>query len=217
MKHKEHPELRRLAVQSGATLARFALKGAEVNLSAITKLLTRDPETPRKEYESPLDNPRVVDELLWRTRAFFWELVGAFDMFLQWANDHFQLGLSEGDVKWSKMPNTSPVDQGEWSKMRAALENAYNSEWYFEIRTYRNYAHRSVLHVQALVPKTSGEAQVFLPHARRDQPYYEHLPIQMRGYLEHMRLLARELFTSVAQQGAAPDPAVTAPRRQPGG
>lgn len=134
MKQEQHSELRRLPLQSGATLARFAIKGAEVYLTAITELLNHnDPEDAQVDYASPVNNAAVVDALLWRTRAFFWELVGAFDMFLQWANEQFRLGLAEGEVRWDKMPSTSSADNDGWIKMRAVLETAYNSDWYFEV------------------------------------------------------------------------------------
>ena len=206
MKQEQHPELRRLPLQSGATLARFAIRGAEVHLTAITELLNHnDPEDAQVHYASPVNNAAVVDALLWRTRAFFWELVGAFDMFLQWANEQFRLGRAEGEVRWGKMPSTSSADNDGWIKMRAVLETAYNSDWYFEVRNYRNYAHRSIIHVTALVPKNSDPTQVFLPHARVGQSHYEDLRVQLKSYLDQMFLLGQQLFAGMDQQGAQAD------------
>lgn len=203
MKQEQHPELRRLPAQSGATLARFAIRGAEVHFTAITELLNHiEPEVVQLHKASPMNNAAVVDALLWRTRAFFWELVGAFDMFLQWANEQFQLGLAEGEVRWDKMPSISSADNDGWIKMRAVLETAYNSDWYFEVRTYRNYAHRSIIHVTALVPINSGAPQVFLPHARVGQVHYDDLRIQLKSYLDQMLLLGEQLFARMRQQGA---------------
>jgi hypothetical protein len=205
VKQKQHPELQRLPLQNGATLARFAIRGAEVHLSAITKLLQHnDPEDDQANYTSPVNNPAIVDALLWRTRAFFWELVGTFDMFLQWANEQFRLGLTEGEVRWDKMPSTSSADNDGWIKMRAVLNTAYNSDWYFEVRTYRNYAHRSIIHVTALVPKNSGVTQVFLPYARVGQSQYEDLRVQLKSFLDQMFLLGQPL-AGMAQQGAQAD------------
>lgn len=205
MKQEQHPELRRLPRQSGAALARFAISGAEIHLIGIEKLLGHnDPEDAQVDYASPVNNAAVVDALLWRTRAFFWELVGAFDMFLQSANEQFCLGLAEDKVRWDKMPSTSSVDNDGWIRMRAVLETAYNSDWYFEVRSYRNYAHRSIIHVTALVPKNLGTTQVFLPHARVGQSHYEDLRVQLKSYLEQMHLLGQQL-ACLAQQSAQAD------------
>lgn len=196
MAHEPDPELARLPTPSGGTIARFAIKGAEVHLRAIHRLLTRGSSLTdgAVEYSSPLDNPAVTAQLMWRTRAFFWELVGAFDMFLQWANDYFALGVPEGKVTWAAMPAQSFRDQAGWTAMRKLLEDAYNSEWYYEIRMYRNFAHRSILPVTSMIPKIHGETQVFLPHARKGQSHYDDVRVQMKSYIEHMLALGQRLF-----------------------
>lgn len=210
MKHEPNAELIRLPTANSVGLARFAIKGAETHLSAIRRILKHE-HLPQSEggaeYVSPLNNSAVVDVLLWRTRAFFWELVGAFDMFLQWANDHFELGLPEHNVMWANMPTKSPRDQAGWDRMRVLLEEGYNSEWYFEIRTYRNFAHRSLLPLTSLVPKLPGETMVFLPHARVGQTHYDDIRVQMEEYINRMLAFGRRLFEheSTAQQDIQAD------------
>lgn len=177
-------------------MARFAIKGAYVHLRAIQRLLKHVPPQAHGavEYASPLSDPVVMEQIMWRTRAFFWELVGAFDMFLQWANDHFVLGLAGDKVMWAAMPTSSSRDQAGWTAMRKLLEDGYNSEWYYEVRMYRNFAHRSILPMKSIIPKIPGETQVFLPHARKGQSHYDDIRTQLNSYIEQMLALGRRLF-----------------------
>lgn len=209
MAHETHGELARLPTQSGSSMARFAIKGAEVHLRAIQRLLKHDPMQidSAAEYASPLNDPAVMEQLVWRTRAFFWELVGSFDMFLQWANDHFALGVAEGRVAWNTMPIASSRNHAEWTAMRKLLEDGYNSEWYFEVRMYRNFAHRSILAMTSMIPKVPGETQVYLPHARKGQANYDDIRIQLSGYIDQMLVLGQRLFENkkAAQQAVEAD------------
>jgi hypothetical protein len=142
-------------------------------------------------------NPTETNRVHWLLRSYFWELVGAFDMMLQWANDRFARGIPEHDVRWAKMPKTAMPEPKVWERVRAALKAAWDSEWFFEVRTYRNFSHRSFLHLTALIPKKGGKPQVMLEHARTGQKYYEDLRIQLPKYLDATRALGAILFQSL--------------------
>ena len=56
------------------------------------------------------------------------------------------LGLREGDVTWARIRDKASKtdrDQTEWSRKFDLLQNASDSDWYFDISQYRNFAHRA--------------------------------------------------------------------------
>jgi len=139
----------------------------------------------------------------WHLRAFFWELVASFDTMLQWANQRFDLGLQEDKVKWEKIPRTAGKDQAEWDKKYAILESVWESSWYFEVRMYRNFAHRAFLFVQSEFEeqKTSHKSShqlkmTWLLPVREGQQEYRIIMEQLQYYLERMRHLWEVLFKS---------------------
>jgi hypothetical protein len=77
-------------------VAHSAVLGAEDALAKIEETLGKHPDA----VQMPLD--RFI-ELQWRVRSFFWELVGAWDLFQQWVNDAFALGYSEDKVSMNSI------------------------------------------------------------------------------------------------------------------
>ncbi len=135
-------------------------------------------------------------------RAFLWELVATFDTMLQWANQRYDLGIPEKYVEWSKIQETAKKakkDQDEWDKKYLLLECAWNSDWYFEVRGYRHFAHRAFLHVQAEIVKESEGDRLQIPHlfpVREGQREYVPIQEQLSIYLENMRQLGEAVFSN---------------------
>lgn len=186
---EESPELSDAPFISHEGAARAAVRGAEAHLEALRKLLGRNGSTIERNRLST--NER--DALHWRVRAFFWELVGAFDLMLQWSNDRFQLKLPAWRVVWANVIDASAdCDPNEWEHVRAALQGAWNSEWYFEVRTYRNYAHRAFMRADAMT--SARQIQVFLPPARVGQARLIELREHLGGYVGEMLKLGGRVF-----------------------
>jgi hypothetical protein len=196
-RHKAHRMMKRLGVLDGTALALSAFNGASYHLDRITEVINRAEERAVEAADGvnhPLFlNATEVNEVHWQVRSFFWELVGAFDMMLQWVNERFYLGLEEGQVTWARIPTRADKDQVEWDRVRKILEIAWDSEWYFEVRTYRNFSHRSFLMLTSLVP-TRGRPQLFLEHAREGQPYYEDVRVHLKRYLVAVQSLGADVF-----------------------
>lgn len=196
MSHQSHKMMRRLSVLDGSTLAHSALTGATYHLDQINQLLKTATEAIKDwtgNEHPPFMNQDQINQIHWHLRSFFWELVGVFDLMLQWANESFQLGLDEHRVTWSTLPEQSGINQDVWTRLRSVLSDAWESEWYFEVRTYRNFAHRSFLHLTAIVPKR-GNPELMLEHAREGQVYYEDVRKHLPKYLDAMRRLGEEVF-----------------------
>ena len=83
-------------------------------------------------------------------RAFFWELTAVFDAVVRWAYKEYALRAdSFYDLKWAKLyPQESAVDG--WKMKRDQINTIWTSDWFFEVRTYRNYSHESYLRQDAL-------------------------------------------------------------------
>ena len=170
---KASSELTELPFVDHQNLARVAISGARENLNAIFELVAHGTPTGVQ-----------ADVLHWRTRAFFWELFSAWDLFLNWANDRFELRLSAGE------PQTETIvgrysDKKGWHEVRDILLEAKQSEWFFEISRYRDFSHRSFSRTQGPRVESGGRHSVYLPLARDGQsllPIEEHL----QRYLDHM-------------------------------
>ncbi len=65
-------------------------------------------------------------------------MVATFDTMLQCVNQKYEPGLSAEEVKWKNIPRRAGKNQPEWYKKYALLKSAYESEWFFEVRAYRN-------------------------------------------------------------------------------
>jgi hypothetical protein len=91
-----------------------------------------------------------VNAFHWHLRAFFWELEGAFDAILLWSNVRFGLGRNERDVCWRTVKSATAANAPHvWAQKKAILQAVWRSDWFFEVRQYRNFAHRSYLLLQA--------------------------------------------------------------------
>jgi hypothetical protein len=199
MAQKTNPALRRAASLSGSQLALSSLNGASYHLAKITRTLELAEAAwradPDRENRPPLA-PKEVNEVLWHLRSFFWELVGVFDLMLQWSNEHFQLGLSEGDVAWKTVRDaTSSSGHPSWIKVRQVLRDAWDSDWHFDVRTYRNFSHRSFLRLQMLTSTDpSRRIIVALDAARENAPMCADIRDEFPKFVEATRALGARVF-----------------------
>jgi hypothetical protein len=115
------------------------------------------------------------NQCLWEIRAFFWELSASYEITLQWVNQEFGLGLEEHQVSHEKVVNASPKKQiRRWKKVKEYLEETGDSEWYFEVKTYRNFnIHRDFTFFEALVTPS----QPFDANAPTEEDHLEMLQI----------------------------------------
>jgi hypothetical protein len=142
-----------------------------------------------------------IYQFYWHLRAFFWEMVGTFETILQWANQRYELGVPEDKVLWSRIPKLASKDQSEWDKKYALLKSAWESDWYFEVRMYRNFAHRGFLfaHGEYRINQRSDREEsalniMSLLPVREGQQNCTDIIQQLSGYLEEMRRLEENIF-----------------------
>jgi hypothetical protein len=81
-------------------------------------------------------------------RAFFWELCASFDTLLQEINRRLELSISEREVGWNTVSQALSV-KPEYKKFLSKLSRGFNSEWFTEVREYRNFAHRGTIIVES--------------------------------------------------------------------
>lgn len=182
---------------TGTKLALSSLNGADYHLTRIVRILDKAEHT---WWQNPdFDNGKFltgedVNEVLWHLRSFFWELVGVFDMMLQWANEHFELGLSEDKVSWKTIRNSKSRMNPAWVETLRALTAAWDSDWYFDVRTYRNFSHRSYLVPQTVIPREPGKIIVALQAARLNAPICADIRVELPKYVAAMRQLGGIVF-----------------------
>ena len=72
------------------------------------------------------------------------------------------------------------------------LQNAAKTDWFCEVKTYRNYAHRSYADVQTLLTEATGESHIFLVPARKGQGY---VPVveQLKTYIDEMYAVGMQI------------------------
>ncbi len=194
------------------TFAHSAFSGASYHLDQIREIIQKPGmQTMPSDYR---DNPSLDKELkrqlqvdanlfFWHLRAFFWELVASFDTMLQWANQRYELEIPEHDVRWTTIrqkANSSTRDPTEWRAKYIALSNAWNSAWYFEVRNYRNFAHRAFLFTENWYQQHEEQGKseyrlsgIQLIPVRQGQPFVDIME-QLSNYLEEMRRLGAALF-----------------------
>lgn len=199
-------QLRIVPVMPLDELAHSAFIGAAYHLARIKELIaspciqtmwkedTDLDDTTKREYQTG------INQFHWHMRAFFWELVASFDTMLQWANQKYGLGVDEHKVEWEKIHGKASKDQIEWNAKDALLESIWNSEWYYEIRMYRNFSHRGFLFIQSEYDGHYGKSKptlklICLIAAREGQQEYVDLLQQLFQYLDHMRQLGEKVFT----------------------
>jgi hypothetical protein len=102
-------------------------------------------------------------------------------------NKTFQLGIDEKDVNWDTVCNLAK-NKHKWSEIFDMLKAVWDSEWYFEVRGYRNFAHRAFLFVQFEYDEKNGKNKlrhVWLEPAREGQSQVDALE-QSWAYLDRM-------------------------------
>ncbi|MDE2060622.1 MAG: hypothetical protein KGJ27_13020, partial [candidate division NC10 bacterium] len=125
-----------------------------------------------------------------------------FDTMLQWVNQRYDLGIPEKDVEWLKIQDKAKKakkDRAELDKKYLILESAWNSNWYFEVRGYRNFAHRTFLNVQAAIVKEPEGDRLQIAHlfpVREGQRGFVPIQEQLSIYLENMQQLGAAVFSN---------------------
>jgi hypothetical protein len=173
-----------------------ALEGAAYHLDRIRRLLASQALQTNWRNDPNLEVARQralnaqQSHFCWHLRAFFWELVATFDTMLQWANRSFDLGLLESQVRWSDIQNrSSPTRPTEWATTRQDLQTLYESELFWEITQYRNFAHRAFTLVHSGLPvEGRGVAFTFLEPVRQGQRDVQLIESHLTSYLNHMRV-----------------------------
>ncbi|MGH7847429.1 MAG: hypothetical protein ACREQW_19960 [Candidatus Binatia bacterium] len=120
--------------------------------------------------------------------------MSSLDMMLQWVNEYFELGLAEDDVSWRRIRNAQSRTNPAWLETRQILSETWDSAWYFDVRTYRNFSHRSFLHLQTLIPREPGKIIVAMEAARDNAPMCADIREELPKYIEAMRLLGGRVF-----------------------
>lgn len=172
-KNKPHPAFRRLNLIKDEQMVKSAITGADYHRHNIDKLL----KIPHKEWKSVHSNI-----LHWEVRGFYWELVAAFDLVLQWSNDTFDLGMREDQVNWGRIDNADNAGKNEdlWVEVKQYLRDTRESEWYFEVNKYRNFSHRSFFEITSFTDtEGNNPPQCFIKQSRHGQnlePLDEALP-----------------------------------------
>ena len=178
----------------------LALRGADYHLFQIKRLIATpafqthweaDASLDSKLREQYVEHQRVFD---YHLRASFWELTAAFDTALQWINLEFGFGLPEKSVSWDAIRETAATKhEAAWPRARNVLAGIWESSWYFEIRQYRNFAHRSHNFWSRDVGP-GGLGGIALLPARKDQPF-PLLPNCLEKYREEIDVI-RDAFAS---------------------
>ncbi len=215
-KHKPHKRLSIVPAMDLADNALCAFRGAEYHLFKMQEnldnpilnrfLAWRCGEQVDDKTAEKLKNYGLKYD--WHLRGFFWELVAAFETILQWANQRYQLGLIEKQVHWEngiEKKKVVGIYQSEWDNKYQLLKIAWDSEWYFEVRMYRNFPHRTFHFIQHDVTPIENTNPVkykinitSIPPARDRQQECIELMDQLQGYLEEMRKLGENIFSNLS-------------------
>ncbi len=205
LKFSPSVQLRIVPAMALDQLAHSAFIGAVYHLARIRELITSPGIQTMWQEDNDLDDPTKrkyradLNQFHWHIRAYFWELVASFDTMLQWANHRYALGIDEHLVKWEKIPRQTNRDQADWDAKYNLLKSAWDSEWYFEIRMYRNFSHRAFLIIHSEFDGHFGHSTpslnaIYLVPAREGQQEYVDLVKQLSLYLDHMRQLGEKVF-----------------------
>ncbi|ELA6779204.1 hypothetical protein RB979_001424 [Vibrio alginolyticus] len=196
MSHKISPALKNLPDIDSWISIDVAIRGAQYHFIHIKRLLDMFDTGATKIS---------VSQMNWLIRGFFWELVGAFDLILQWVNKRFQLEVESnktrkwetidvGRVQWSRVKRSrAKIAPDLWNNVIQYLIQVWESEWYFEVRTYRNYAHKSLFEMTEFTRTDGkGNSQWFISLAREGQGY-DDLRILLPSYIAEFERLAANL------------------------
>ena len=73
-----------------------------------------------------------------------------------------------------------------WDEAKAILATAFDSDWHFEVRTYRNSAHRSYFRMMEIHLQQKGVEWLTLPAARLGRSnHFEGMVPQLAEYMRH--------------------------------
>ncbi|MDN7683442.1 hypothetical protein [Burkholderia cenocepacia] len=163
--------------------AGFCIRGAEMHLDAVRMIIARTRSV-------------ALDELTWRTRSVFWELIGAWDLFLMWATERHDLRmkgrrLRHHEVAINNVFLSTSSDQA-WPGIRQILYETVESPWFFELREYRNFAHKWVIGSEELIVQKTATTHYMLPLARVGQDRLDFYT-QLDLYVEQMIALGAKL------------------------
>jgi len=206
-KHEYHDLYRIFPAMDLADHAWFAFSNAAEHLRRIRELLeSRGMQTLWEEDKTLDERTKAerqgeVNSFHRHLRSFLWELVASFDTMLQWANQEYQLGVQEHVVRFAELPTRAGKNQGEWDRKYALLEGVWNSDWYFEVRAYRNFAHRAFGNVQTAIVREPGGDRALVAHlfpVRKGQREYVPIQEHLSSYLENMRRLGLAFFPNMA-------------------
>jgi hypothetical protein len=164
--------LRRVPAQDVREMIGIGLRGARYHFDQIRAAM-KAPEI----YKGWSNEPVIADDqrarFHWHLRAFFWELCAEMDLL------HVVVRQSPKHVREKNMD--------DWQR-------AKDSRWFSEISAYRNFAHESVLFVQAhYKEKPSGgdlklDFMWLLPAIKGQSVNYD-LLAQLSDYLDKMETL----------------------------
>ncbi len=188
--------LTRYPVNDAMTEAASAVAGARYHLDQIGKLFERPamrlpwewrdpnfPEATKAQYQIE------VNQFHWHLRAFFWELVAAVDVLLVQVNMTHELEIAEDEIAWRTV-KTAAERRRISSRPITMLKQTFESDWFTEVRGYRNFAHRGQLITIFDVSEDGNRPPVGgLFPARDGQERSFDLLHQLRGYLEKMQEL----------------------------
>ncbi|MFM0515138.1 hypothetical protein [Paraburkholderia sp. RL17-373-BIF-A] len=180
-KFEESWEIQRTRSEDHHDLAAAAYAAAKMHLEAIVPLTTT--------Y-----NPQSNVELYARIRAFFWELMAAYDLMHVWANSFYHLEVKPKRLRPEEV-QSKMKGEPRCANAYAVLSEAENSAWLFEARTYRNYAHRSYVEAQQLVVQRDNSAFTQLLPSRKGQTEkgMKLIEPQLREYLSAMDQVGKKL------------------------
>jgi len=190
------------------SLAKCCLIGAKYHLEKIIELHNQIGMQTLNNSDLPIDKQKQesiqieINQLHWHIRAFFWELVASFDTILQWVNQEYELGIHERKVNWCEIKKHNSKNnllQADWSRKKSILEKAWESEWFYEVRLYRNFAHRAFQFIQSEYDGDYGREpstlkKTWLSPAREGQSDYVDIITHLTDYLERMRGLTNRIF-----------------------
>lgn len=208
MKNKPHKSFKIHPVIELDSLAKCCLLGAQYHLEKIIELHNQFGMQTLNDSDFPIDKQKQesaqikINQFHWHIRAFFWELVASFDTILQWVNQEYELSLHEKDVNWCKIKKRNSKNnlfQVDWLKKRSILKKEWHSDWFYEMRLYRNFAHRSFQFIQSEFDSDYGKTpptlkKTWLSPAREGQSDYVDIISHLTDYLERMRGLPNKIF-----------------------
>jgi len=171
-----------------------ALAGAQYHLDKVKELVASRAVQTLWQKDKSLDEQarrglqRELNQFHWHLRAFLWELVAARDTALQWVNQAYGLGIEEAKVTWPVVKSEAQK-QCKWCEQLDKLEKGVESDQYFEIREYRNFAHRAFLLVYADYDENNNLSCLCLVPVREGQQQNFDLIAHLTNYLEAIRTL----------------------------